>query len=360
MSQDYNLFFSHFEHIWKAELKDRRPDFKINGDIEKWTWDNCFVSAHKISEGTIRVIVRSQDRVRIRAGENKNEESTVLFSYNFDTSSVTKPEIEENFVIPHNPVQKTQSKSGTRRVLKLSRDNEKNSEKKECEIWEWISESNDSKIEKIYQLLENEMKKPIVSGMPIIEEQQNQLPKIDKTKSEIFPIIYQPAIDTHKNFLRQVHIHKKNENVFEVTLVFNNEELRKNRILNNFYEDFRKVIYGRIKDVESFNIVLEQAEAKKFVFEGIYSEDKTIKSDTTHGDKRSWFHFWGVPKRPIKFYYTTSRFPKVYVNTSNHAMAGHDNNRNLWKWEYVTWGDSLPIGVGTKSRKSIETELTNS
>ena len=25
----------------------------------------------------------------------------------------------------------------------------------------------------------------------------------------------------------------------------------------------------------------------------------------------------------------------VFVNTSNHAMAEHDANHELWKWEYV-------------------------
>lgn len=357
MSLTSNLWFTHTEHEWKAELHNWKPDFSWTDKLEKWTWDNCFFSALKVSKEKIRITVRSKGQIKIKIAKDKPEEATVTFAYNFDISSVTKPEIEENFTIPYNSRQKKAERSGKRRVLKLVKDNEQNSDKKVCEIWEWISDStNNSEVEGIYDKLQKTVQKPS-ADKPLVEQSTDAHPAIKKTQNGILPIIYQPAIDTTKNFLRQVHIHKKKDNLFEVTLVFNNEQLRQNKILNGIYEDLRKVIYGRTKDVESFHIVLENTVPKKFIFEGIYSNDKDIRSDTTHGDKKHWWNFWQVPKHPIKLYYSSTRFPKVYVNTSNHALAEHDNNRDLWKWEYISWGEELPIGIGTKSREEIEDEL---
>ena len=40
-------------------------------------------------------------------------------------------------------------------------------------------------------------------------------------------------------------------------------------------------------------------------------------------------------------------------------MAEHDNNKNLWKWEYCGWEDDSPIVLGNKSRKEINETLKN-
>ena len=47
----------------------------------------------------------------------------------------------------------------------------------------------------------------------------------------------------------------------------------------------------------------------------------------------------------------------IFVNTSNHALAPHDNNHDLWKWEYVPWSKKIPIKLGTKTRQEVENEF---
>ena len=343
-----NLWFTHTEHIWKSEIHDWKPDFIWTDGLEKWTWDNCSISAQKTSNETIKVVIRSKGKVKTRISKDSTQESEITFSYNFDVTEIPDITTEADFTIPQNKYQKDANQKETRRVLKLIKTNEKDLNKNECEIWEWSSESGLDKIKQMLDDVKNANPSKI-EPMPDVST--------DNTH-EFYPIIYQPAIDTAKNFLRQVHIHKKKDNLFEISLVFNNEELRQNGILNGLYEDMRKVIYGRTKDIETFQVVVEEFTPTKFVFEGIYSEDKTILHDTTHGDKKHWWNFGGVPKRNIDLYYVSTRFPKIFVNTSDHALAGHDNNRNLWKWEYVTWGENLPIGVGNKSRKTMESEIT--
>jgi hypothetical protein len=48
----------------------------------------------------------------------------------------------------------------------------------------------------------------------------------------------------------------------------------------------------------------------------------------------------------------------VFINTSNHAMAEHDANRTLWKWEYVPGVMDSPISLGSKRRAEIEKKYT--
>ena len=61
-----------------------------------------------------------------------------------------------------------------------------------------------------------------------------------------------------------------------------------------------------------------------------------------------------MPSIAIKYFFVNQRHPIVFVNTANHAMAEHDTNHNIWKWEYVGWKKRSPIVFGNKSRKQIE------
>jgi len=39
-------------------------------------------------------------------------------------------------------------------------------------------------------------------------------------------------------------------------------------------------------------------------------------------------------------------------------MSEHDNNHDIWKWEYIPWVKKAPIKLGLKSRKDIELRFT--
>ncbi|MDH3677383.1 MAG: hypothetical protein OEQ12_03685 [Nitrosopumilus sp.] len=354
MNPESKLWFTHSGYVWK-EMGPWKPHMKNTPEFtnqkESWSWDNCNFSAVKESEQKIRIIVRSNDKVKITSGKNDTSETIINFTYDFITSAIPKIETGE-FTIPFNQHQKKHNLSGKRLVLKLKREPDGDI----CEIWEWVTDSA-SELEKIHRELEKITNSTVHSKEVKIESEVPAVPISTEPERHVFPIIYQPAIDTVKNYLRQVHICplKENPDMFEITLVFNNEVLRRHRRLNNFYEDFRKVVYGRKKDIETFHIIVKNLEPKYFKFVGIHSGNDNIESDTTHEDK--WWQFWKKFERPIKFYYANTNHPKIFVNTSNHALAGKDNNPHLWKWEYVTWGNDLPIGVGTKSRKVIEKEL---
>ena len=131
---------------------------------------------------------------------------------------------------------------------------------------------------------------------------------------KIIPVIYQPAIDSWKNFVREIHCYRVNNDELEVTILFNNEHLREHAILNPVYEWLRSLFYGRIIDIETFRIILAEKVPENFEFKGIYSLDNNVEEDEIHGDKPN--SFGKVPMDKIKYYFASTYHPIVFINTS--------------------------------------------
>ena len=83
-----------------------------------------------------------------------------------------------------------------------------------------------------------------------------------------------------------------------------------------------------------------------FVFEGIYSGPYDIEYDTIHLDKPP-----PLRRRHIEYYFLDHYHPIVFINTANHAMSEHDNNHDIWKWEYIPWVKKAPIKLGLQIKK---------
>lgn len=155
------------------------------------------------------------------------------------------------------------------------------------------------------------------------------------------------------NFVREIHCaQSKRVNgsyEVEVTIIFNNEQLRRHAYVNKIYKIVRQLLFGRILDIETFHILFRKdVTNNKFIFENIYSDDYQLEEDSIHGDPPP------APEHSIKYYFSNYNHPIVFINTSNHAMAEHDTNHRLWKWEYIPWVNNAPIKLGNKTRKEIE------
>ncbi len=223
-------------------------------------------------------------------------------------------------------------------------------------IWEWAQEGKNiinSAIYRLYRDIVNELENPSITGDNIIKTH------VDVQSDGLLPVIYQPSVDALKNFVREVHCAKETVNqdgsyTIEVSILFNNERLRQHGVLNSIYEFIRRIIYGRVMDLESFKIlVAKDLVNDRFVFEGIYSDNEEMNADSIHGDKVPP----PAPKHPVKYYFMDCNHPVVFINTSNHAMAEHDTNIKIWKWEYIPWLTDAPIRLGSMSRKEIEQSL---
>ncbi len=331
------IWFSHRENRYDAELKENQRVFHWRGETEIWDWDNCSVSSVKTQSERLRVVIRSTNEVFSRY---KRQNVELRYMLGFDVSNISKPKPENYHEPPSdNLSDKKYGQERLRWVIQLDDD---------YWIWQWAKEGigiENSEIYSIYQMLKKTQSNQYI--------EKNVFSVLTKDINKIIPVVYQPAIDSWNNFVREIHCHKINEKEFEVSILFNNEELRRHRILNRVYEWFRSLFYGRTIDIETFKIILNNGVPSEFKFSNIYSgEFNQLEQDTVHEEKA-----WGdeeTPLHKIKYYYANYNHPIVFINTSNHAMAEHDNNHRLWKWEYVAWEKNSPVVYGEKSRQEIE------
>ena len=328
------IWFSHKEYRYDADLKHNQPVFHWTDKSEIWDWDNCTISAVKFSDNKIRIIVRSTN---IIFSEYIGHQAKLRYMYGFDVrNEISEPKVE-GYHQPPNENIKDKEYGQLKKRWVLAFDNK-------YWIWQWVDDKiklEESDLFQTYNMLKKTCEDPLM--------QSNIFTVPAETSNEIIPVIYQPAIDSWKNYLQEIHCHKEGD-VIEVSLKFRNETLRRHSIFERFYEWFRSIYYGRISDIETFYILLSNGVPTDFKFPRIHSGSNNIDEDTIHQDP---------PKQivRIKYYFENTNHPIVFINTSNHAMAEYDNNHRLWKWEYVAWENDGPVTYGVKSRQELDKSL---
>jgi hypothetical protein len=334
------IWFSHIENIYEVE----KGEFHFSEKKKVWNWDHCTISfARSYEDNKLIGVVRSSSNTNSKyMGDIPVK---VRYMLGFAIMEVSEPKI-----------QKASEWEGPRDrlVFHLGSNHW---------IWDWAEEGakiEESHIYKLYKNISEELANKTIKSDNIF--------KVDvESKLDIIPVIYQPAVDSLKNFIREIHCARLPEEredgsyVIEVTLIFNNEELRKHSykgVINSIYEKIRNLLHGRTLDVESFKMVVKPnknnpllIEDISLIFKGIYSdypnEPHTLADDNIHYDKES----------NVKYYFQDTRHPVIFINTSNHAMAEDDNNRRLWKWEYIPWVKDKPVIFENKSRKDIDAKF---
>ncbi len=317
--------------------------FSWTGKEEFWDSDNCTVSFAITLNGKSLIVVRSNKTI---LSSFIGKEVMLRYMLGFEISGKPSEPKTEMYTARNNiPNRKEGPKN--RWVFQLD---------DKHWIWDWAQEGVDitnSTIFSLYLEIVNELDHPSKNPTNIFDVQVNE------EDERVIPVIYQPSVDALKNFVREVHCAKGPANSdgsyeIEVSILFNNERLRQYGILNSFYALIRRLIYGRVMDLESFKILINKDQVSdRFTFEGIYSYNQELNTDSIHGDKTPP----PAPKHPIKYYFENRNHPIIFVNTSNHAMAEQDTNNRIWKWEYVPWLIDAPIKLGSKTRKEIEQSI---
>jgi hypothetical protein len=381
---DELVWFSHLEKEFQVVNVGFKKLFRWKEDEppKLWDWDNCTVSRAKIlSDGKVRLVIRSKT--------NRNSDYMgripveLRYMLGVDIGSISEPYMEIYELASSKRKNLPVSIKNVRHTRWVFRLDQK------YWVWQWASKGTDIKSSKIYSLYED-IKEFLEESHSISTKEYPDSTingnifkvHIDQKLDDYIPVIYQPAIDSLKNFLREVHCSKvvgpNSSEDIEVSLIFNNEELRRNRFLDGIYSRIRYLVYGRTRDVETFRLHFVKHEMTKhrditiptktkteggenndknnyknyFVLESIYSGEYGIEHDTIHLDKPP------APKRPVWYYLSDYYHPIIFINTANHAMGEHDNNPDLWKWEYIPWAKKAPIKLGIISRKNIELRYT--
>ncbi|MFB5648957.1 MAG: hypothetical protein ACE5RM_05690 [Candidatus Nitrosomaritimum aestuariumsis] len=347
------MWLTYNQERYVAKLDSAKRILNWSGKKETWDYNDCDYSIVGIDENLFRLIAR---RTKSFDSSYLEKKVNVNLMLGFKVKKAHKP-IEDQYPPPC-CVMEEGKKYGQKRkrwVMHLDTilENKDPEERPitDCCIWQWAENNKDQDIAQssVFSLYNK-----------ILEQQKNPPPqtKIFQIQTEkhdrIIPVLYQPRVDAWKNFVREIHVHKKTDNELEVTIIFNDEQLRKHSPLDFIYRMFRRFRYKRIKDIESFIVKLDTL-PKYYTFENIYSGKYTLFYDSVHEDKPDTKG--GVPIHEIKYYFSNTNHPIVFVNTSNHALAEHDNNHYHWKWEYAAWEELSPVIYGTKSRQSIDNEF---
>lgn len=336
---DQGVWFSHREKIYKVT----NGRFIWTDKDQIWDWDHCTTGLVRTLENKLIVVVRSSTNKNSRFMGNKPVE--LRFMLGFQVNGFSEPRTESYTARDNHPDPGKREGPGERWVIQLDSD---------YWIWEWAKEGVDirsSHIYGLYKQLQEEISHPSIQSDNIFDIE------LDVQDDRIIPVVYQPAVDSLDNFVREVHCARSEmadgSIETEVTLIFNNEQLRKHAyggIINKIYEGFRRLYHGRILDIETCKII-GRKEDNKLIFENIYSNKHQLDEDSIHGDPPM------APKRDIKYYFIDQNHPVIFINTSNHAMAEYDTNHRIWKWEYIPWADNAPIKLGSKTRKKIEKQF---
>ncbi len=327
---------SHKEFVWMTD----NPKIRLD-------WDNCTVDvAGLLSDGSARFVIRSSTNRNSDYMGDIPVKLRYMLAIDVDPATISEPRTERNHSLADSKRKRLPDSVRTRPHDRWVFDLGKN-----AQLWEWTRHDADLKSSRV-QMLHDSIQRFLNSP----ERQEDNIIRVAADMlDEIIPVIYQPAVDSLDNFLRETHCHKTMDGDaadVEVSLMFNNEQLRKFKYANRIYEWFRRLFYGRQIDIETFRIhfVRDRADENYFVFQSIYSGDHDLQYDTIHLDKE-------YKKREIEYYFMDYFHPVVFVNTSNHAMAAHDNNAELWKWEYLSWVEKAPVVLGKKSRRELDRQF---
>ena len=352
--------FSQYEQKWIKKIKNAREIYKWDGEYIWRDWKNCTISITKLNTNLLLILVRKKN---IQYSDYMKKNIEIKFMFNFECCEFSEPQLDYYYYdgdsnkINNNKTSTEEKNKKPIWIVKLKKESEPAEQRKECWLWEWAKDGVDLKNSNLYKLYMFLKDKQNLQFNTFIPDQRILKIETKDSGGKIVPVIYQPSNDSWRNFLRQIHCYKINNDTLEISLVFNNEELRKNRFWDSLYRKIRQILYGRIEDVETFKILLKNKKPINFRFPNIYSGNYTLKFDSVHEDK-TWF-FKRAPKHGIKLFYSNENHPIVFINTANHAMAEHDNNKNLWKWEYCGWENDSPIVLGNKSREEIDDILKN-
>ena len=337
------VWFSHFGTEYEVKEKDDRKVVQLKG-TKIFNWDNCNIQISPSPVKKLRIYVRSYQHVYSKY-KRKIVRQTFLLIVDVDSISMPYEDLHQ-IGSDRESLKSLQNRTYPRYVFKID----------DYWIWEWkkTHDITQSSVYVIYERIKAYLDHPTNhkgADNIIVHDSAHH-------DRDVIPVIYQPAIDALDNFVREIHCSRYEDNktgsMIEVSIMFNNEQLRRHKIVNSFYEKFRLFFYGRNIDVETFCIRLpsEKLEDMYFTFKGIYSAHFGIEEDSIHGDARS-----PPPRRNVSIYFVDYFHPVVFINTSNHAMAEKDNNAAFWKWEYQPFDQKPAITYGTQSREEIDNKF---
>ncbi len=321
------LTFSYRQEEYDEKKELFRRYLKWSNKEKTWNYEDCSVDVVGMDKARAQIIVRRKNSGN---SEFRGIDYEVNLMMGFVITDVKNMPTQLEFVVEQND---------DKQYGEYKNMEHKESEKMHRDLKDVRITGSANEISTILKKIEDS------AGIP--PENTHIFTCDTHTKSEFMPVVYQPKIDAWNNFLREINVNE-DSGKYEVTLVFEDEKLRKHVIFNFMYKILRFGMYRRTKDIERFYV---DAKSENFTFPGIYSGNDTLFDDSTHNDKKE---DGPAVDRKVRYHYQDNNHPIIFVNTSNHALAPHDNNHDFWKWEYIPWKENTPIKTEKRTKEQTE------
>jgi len=246
------FWFSH--KINRYEKKFLKNSVKRSKEIIILDWDNCTINiVGKLANGKTRLVLRTNTNRNSHYMGNK----PIVLRYMLDIDVQYISDLYTEYYQvkipakdPHKNVPKSITKKQYKRhVFQLSHNRSEYNKLNDKDyntywIWEWDKKDVNIKSHNIYQLfkqLSSFIKEKNISNIKpplqkngIFDAQLTEKEIDNNIKNTIVPIIYQPAFDSLQNFVREIHYTIIEKDIVEVSIIFENEQLRRFNYLNKF------------------------------------------------------------------------------------------------------------------------------
>ncbi|MFA7284297.1 MAG: hypothetical protein WC004_00545 [Candidatus Absconditabacterales bacterium] len=151
------------------------------------------------------------------------------------------------------------------------------------------------------------------------------------------PQLYVPRIDKEgNNQIESVFWHQVTDRTYEISLLFKDED---DPYMDRWYDMYRKLNYGRIKDIETFHVELDaNNRIAKYLFSGTASGNKGWSA---WGSK---LHHDLIINNPLS---------GLHINTRNHMFGAHNANPDL-PLDTIALGNDPHIPVFQLDRDGLD------
>ena len=273
---------------WIQRIIPQNALFSWSDEPEDWDWKGCLFTVIGMNDSRVRIVARRQ-KILNRTDRLTGNKVWLMLGLKVTRVSDIKKELYCK-PVEHNPPNRSQTPQISRWAFHMDVQNSGDEQTHISDAVIWV-ESDDTHIPQ--ELVEIHNK--ILQRFGV--QQNSEIFDVDTTpKDDIFPVIYQPRVDVHNNYVCSIFWEKKQDEIV-FSIVFNDEELNRAWFFDYIYRHVRQWKYGRKKDLESFSILLQDRKPVALKFPGIYSNDDDYTADNTHGDKKGWFN--RVPARNI-------------------------------------------------------------
>ncbi|AFU57727.1 hypothetical protein Ngar_c07850 [Candidatus Nitrososphaera gargensis Ga9.2] len=198
------VWFSHAVNEYEIlQVANAKKKFAFTDRVIKLDWDNCTVDvAKKLDDGKIRFVIRSKTNRNSDYMGSIPVQLRFMLGVDVDPSEISEPRLEKDYTLSA-----SKRKNLPQSVKEIVHDRWVFDLGSRSQVWEWTrAGSADIRSSVVYGVYEKIRKYLEEAPTPA---SNNNIFRVEVEKlDDVVPVIYQPAVDSLDNFLREMHCAK--------------------------------------------------------------------------------------------------------------------------------------------------------